>query len=144
MNITRYNPFDFAAIQAFRLMDEAVPRRSESSAARPWTPAVDILETENDLVIKADLPEVKQEQIDIRVENGTLTLKGERKFVQAENEKGYHRIERSYGVFSRTFTLPDTISPDGVRASFKDGVLTVTLPKKEVAKPRQIKVELSN
>ena len=144
MNITRYNPFDFAAIQAFRLMDEAIPRRSESSAARPWTPAVDILETENDLVIKADLPEVKQEQIDIRVENGTLTLKGERKFVQPENEKGYHRIERSYGVFSRTFTLPDTISPDGVRASFKDGVLTVTLPKKEVAKPRQIKVELSN
>ena len=144
MNITRYNPFDFAAVQALRFLDQALPQTAEPSASRPWTPAVDILETENDLVIKADLPEVKQEQIDIRVENGALTLRGERKFVQSEGDKGYHRIERSYGTFSRTFTLPDTISPDSVRASFKDGVLTVTLPKKEVAKPRQIKVEVNN
>ena len=144
MHITRYNPFDFAAVQAFRLLDEALPRLAEPSAARPWTPAIDILETENDLVVKADLPGVKQEELDIRVENGVLTLKGERKFVKAENEKGYHRIERSYGAFSRTFKLPDTIAPDGVQASFRDGVLTVTLPKKEVAKPRQIKVEVTN
>lgn len=75
MNVTRYNPFDFAAVQALRFLDQALPHASEPSSSRPWTPTVDILETENDFVIKADLPEVKQEQIDIRVENGTLTLK---------------------------------------------------------------------
>lgn len=144
MNITRYNPFEFMPLQAFRLLDEAFPRLNEPNQARPWAPAVDILETENELILKADLPEVKQEQIDIRVEDGTLTLRGERKFEAAQNEKGYHRIERSYGAFSRSFTLPDTVNPEGVRASFKDGVLTVNLPKKEASKPRQIKVEVSN
>jgi HSP20 family protein len=144
MSITRYNPFEFMPLQAFRLLEEAFPRLNEPNQARPWTPAVDILETENELVLKADLPEVKQEQIDIRVEDGTLTLRGERKFEAVQDEKGYHRIERSYGAFSRSFTLPDTVDPEGVRASFKDGVLTVNLPKKEASKPRQIKVEVSN
>lgn len=144
MSMTRYNPFDFVPFQAFRLLEEALPKVAEPNSARPWTPAVDILETENDLVIKADLPEVKQEQIDIRVEDGKLTLRGERKLEAVKDEKGYHRIERSYGSFSRTFSLPDTIEPEGVKATFKDGVLTVTLPKKELAKPRQIKVEVSN
>ncbi len=144
MNITRYNPFDFVPFQAFRMLEEAMPRLADPNAARPWAPAVDILETGNELVLKADLPEVKMENLDIRVEDGTLTLRGERKFEQVENEKGYHRIERSYGAFSRSFSLPDTVNPEGVKATFKDGVLTVTLPKKELAKPRQIKVEVSN
>jgi len=144
MNITRYNPFDFVPFQAFRMLEEALPRLAETNAARPWSPAVDILETENELVLKADLPEVKMENLDIRVEDGTLSLRGERKFEQVQNEKGYHRLERSYGAFSRTFTLPDTVAPEGVKATFKDGVLTINLPKKEVAKPRQIKVEVSN
>jgi HSP20 family protein len=144
MSITRYNPFDFTPFQAFRLFEEALPKLAEPNGSRPWAPAVDILETENELILKADLPEVKQEQIDIRVEDGTLTLRGERKFESAANEKGYHRIERSYGAFSRSFTLPDTIDPEQVKATFKDGVLTVTLPKKEISKPRQIKVEVSN
>lgn len=139
MSTLRYNPFEFTPFHALRLFEEARP-----SNPRPWTPAVDIFETENELVLKADLPEVKQEQIDIRVEDGTLTLRGERKFEGAKDEKGYQRIERSYGNFSRSFTLSDTIAADQVRASFKDGVLTVTLPKKEISKPRQIKVEVSN
>lgn len=144
MSIARYNPFDFTPFNAFRLFDDATARSAEPEGARPWAPAVDILETEDSLVIKADLPEVKLENIDIRVEDGNLTLRGERKLEKVENEKGYHRIERSYGSFSRTFTLPDTIHSENVKASFKDGVLTVTLPKKEMAKPRQIKVEVSN
>ena len=144
MNINRYNPFEFSPFQAFRMLEETLPRLADPNSARPWAPAVDILETENELVLKADLPEVKQENIDIRVEDGTLSLKGERKFESVKDEKGYHRIERSYGSFSRSFALPDTVNPEGVTATFKDGVLTVTLPKKELAKPRQIKVEVSN
>lgn len=144
MSITRYNPFDFTPFQAFRMFEDALPKVAEPNAARPWAPAVDILETENELILKADLPEVKQDQIDIRVEDGTLTLRGERKFEAVKDEKGYHRIERSYGTFSRSFSLPDSIDPEHVKATFKDGVLTVTLPKKEISKPRQIKVEVSN
>lgn len=144
MSLTRYNPFDLTPFQAFRLFENASPKVAQPEAARPWAPAVDILETENELILKADLPEVKQDQIDIRVEDGTLTLRGERKFEAVKDGKGYHRIERSYGAFSRSFLLPDTVQSDGVKATFKDGVLTVTLPKKEMAKPRQIKVEVSN
>ncbi|MBK9167601.1 MAG: Hsp20/alpha crystallin family protein [Bryobacterales bacterium] len=115
---------------------------SEPRTARPWSPAVDILETENDLVLRADLPDVKLEDIDIRVENQTLSLKGERRFEKEETVKGYHRIERSYGSFVRTFTLPPTVDPDHVSAEYKNGVLTITLPKKEAAKPRQVKVAI--
>lgn len=143
MNINRYNPFDFTPFHPFRLLDEALQRANEPASTRPWAPAVDILETENELILKADLPAVKQEDIDIRVEDGALTLRGERKFEKTETEKGYHRIERSYGSFSRSFLLPETVAMEGVKATFQDGVLTVTLPKKEIAKPRQIKVELA-
>jgi HSP20 family protein len=143
MALTRYNPFDMGPMAAFRFIDEAMNRMAEPQGNRPWAPAVDILETENELIIKADLPAVKLEDIDVRVEDGTLTLKGERSFEKSENEKGYHRIERSYGSFSRSFTLPETLNPEGVKAAFKDGVLTVTLPKKEIAKPKQIKVEVA-
>ncbi|MDX2179112.1 MAG: Hsp20/alpha crystallin family protein [Bryobacteraceae bacterium] len=111
---------------------------------RPWAPAVDILETENEIVLHADLPGVAQSDIDIRVENGNLTLKGERKFNKVENGKGYHRVERGYGSFARVFTLPDTVEADKVKAGYTNGVLTVTLPKKEVAKPRTVKVEVGN
>jgi HSP20 family protein len=95
-------------------------------------------------VIKADLPEVSLKDIDIQLENGTLTLKGERKFEKTENSKGYHRMERSYGSFERLFTVPETVDSENVRAAYNDGVLTVTLPKKEVAKPKVIKVQVNN
>ena len=105
-------------------------------------PSVDIFETENDLVLRADLPDVKLEDIEVRVENQTLTLKGERKFEENNDVRGYHRIERSYGSFTRSFTVPSTVDPEKVGAEFKNGVLTVKLPKKEAAKPRQVKIEV--
>ncbi|MEO5924384.1 MAG: Hsp20/alpha crystallin family protein [Bryobacteraceae bacterium] len=117
---------------------------SEPSANRPWVPAVDIRETENELIVKADIPDMKFEDIDVRLENGTLTLRGERKFDEQKKEGGWHRVERSYGSFERVFSLPDTVNPEGVQADYKNGALTVTLPKKEIAKPRQIKVQVGS
>jgi HSP20 family protein len=129
--------------QGLRFFEDAVTRlMNEPRTGRPWSPAVDIMETEDVLTLKADLPDVKTEDIDIRVENGTMTLKGSRKFERDENVKGYHRIERSYGEFVRSFALPPTVEADKVGAEYKNGVLTITLPKKETAKPRQVKVEI--
>ena len=128
---------------SLRVFEDAVTRMlSEPRTARPWSPAVDIYETENELVLKADLPDVKLDDIDVRVENETLTIKGERRFEQQENSKGFHRIERSYGTFVRSFSVPATVETDKVAADYRDGVLTVTLPKKEAAKPRQVKVAI--
>ena len=109
---------------------------------RPWSPAVDIYETENELVLKADVPDVDPKDIDVRVENQTLTISGERKFEQENANKGFHRIERSYGSFVRSFAVPSTFDTENIGAGFKNGVLTVTLPKKEAAKPRQVKIEV--
>jgi len=105
---------------------------------------VDILETENELVLKADLPDIDLKDVEIQVENGTLTVKGERKFEKRDTGKeGYHRIERSYGTFVRCFSLPETVESDKVGAEYKNGVLTITMPKKELAKPRAIKVKVT-
>jgi HSP20 family protein len=93
--------------------------------------------------LTADVPGVKFEDIDVRLENGTLTLKGERTFESSDQKNGWHRMERSYGTFQRVFDLPDTIETEGVKADYKDGVLTVVLPKKEIAKPKQIKVQVN-
>ena len=145
MPIIKYSPF--AELEdPFRFFQSTVNRLlNEPQTTRPWMPAVDILETENELVIKADLPEVELKDVDIQLENGTLSLRGERKFEKTDNGKGgYHRIERSFGTFERFFTLPDTVDVEQVKADYKSGVLTVTLPKKEVAKPRQIKVAINN
>ena len=119
--------------QHLRLFEDAVTRMmSEPRTARPWSPAVDILETENELVVKADVPDIKPEDIDLQVENNTLTLKGHRKFEQQNGQKGgYHRIERSYGSFVRTFSVPSTVDTENVKADYAHGVLTITLPKKE-------------
>lgn len=148
MPIVKYGPFvdtdDFPT--GLRLFQDTVNRMlsEQAATARPWAPSVDILETDNDLVVKADLPGLELKDIDIQIENGTLTLKGERKFEKEENNKGYHRLERSYGSFVRYFTLPDTVDPEKVRADYHNGVLTVTLPKKEIAKPRTVKVQVTN
>jgi len=126
-----------------RFFEDSVARLlSEPRGSRPWSPAVDILETEDAVTLRADLPEVKTEDIDVRVENGTLTLKGVRRFERDENVKGYHRIERSYGEFVRSFAVPSSVETDKVGAEYKNGVLTITLPKKETAKPRTVKVEI--
>ena len=150
MPVSKYSPFtaeleDFPA--GLRVFQDSLSRLfSETQNSRPWTPAVDIFETENELVLKADLPDVDPKNVAIQMENHTLTLKGERKFDSEANAngKGYHRIERSYGKFVRAFTLPDTVEGDKVKADYKNGVLTITLPKKEIAKPRTINVEISN
>ena len=145
MTLLKYGPFgDVDDMPGFRQMQEHLARFLNEPSARPWTPAVDILETENELVVKMDIPEVEPKDVDIRLENHQLTVKGERKFENREDNKAYHRVERSYGTFARTFTLPDTVDTEKVRADFKNGVLNITLPKKEVAKPRTIKVEINN
>jgi HSP20 family protein len=124
-----------------RLFEDAVTRlMSEPRASRPWSPAVDILETEDALVLRADLPDVKAEDIDVHVENNTLSLSGKRNFNKDENVKGWHRIERSYGEFVRSFEVPSTVDTEKVAADYKNGVLTISLPKKEAAKPRQVKI----
>ena len=139
MSLSHFDP-----LANIRLFEDAFNRfLSEPQANRPWTPAVDIFETENELVLKADLPDVDQPNIDVRVENQTLTIAGERKFDRQAGHKGYHRIERSYGSFTRSFAVPNTFDTDHIAAQFKNGVLTVTLPKKEAAKPRQVKIEVT-
>jgi HSP20 family protein len=146
MPLVKFNPFaDLDELPTFRLFHDTLNRFStQPNTTRPWAPAVDIFETGSEVVIKADLPEVSLKDIDIQLENGTLTLKGERKFEKTENSKGYHRMERSYGSFERLFTVPETVDSENVRAAYNDGVLTVTLPKKEVAKPKVIKVQVNN
>ena len=149
MTMIKYRPFpvDFDSMiedTMKQFFQPTVPGAAANLGAnRPWTPPVDVFEDENQVVLKADLPDVEQKDIEVKLENGTLTLKGERKFEQDENAKGYHRLERSYGQFVRYFTLPDTVNPEGVKAEHKNGVLTVTLQKKEIAKPRMIHVAVS-
>lgn len=144
MPMIRYTPFNTEVEDpGLRLFQDSLSRLFSEPASRPWSPAVDIFETDNDLVLKADLPDVEPKNVAIQLENGTLTLKGERKFEQNQNGKGFHRIERSYGSFTRAFSLPDTVDGEKVKADYKNGVLTITLPKKEVAKPRTINVEIN-
>jgi HSP20 family protein len=138
MSLTHLDP-----LANLRVFEDAFSRLlNEPQSNRPWAPAVDIYETENELVLKADVPDVELSNIDVRVENQTLTIAGERKFERQDAGKGYHRIERSYGNFVRSFAVPNTFDTEKIAAEYKNGVLTVTLPKKEAAKPRQIKVEV--
>ncbi len=138
MSLSHFDP-----LANFRMFEDAVTRLvNEPRAARPWSPAVDIYETDNELVLKADLPDVDQKDINVHIENQTLTIAGERKFESEDSDKGYHRIERSYGNFQRSFSVPNAFDTDKISAEYKNGVLTVTLPKKEAAKPRQVKIEV--
>ena len=124
-----------------RLFNELFDRSQESNLTS-WAPAVDIFENEHELVVKADLPDVKPEELDIRVENNILTIRGERKFEKKVDEKNYLRLERSYGSFARSFALANTVNSEAIKADYKDGVLTLTIPKREEAKPKQIKVSV--
>ena len=111
--------------------------------SRAWVPAVDIYETDaHEVVVKAELPDMKREDINLTFENGVLTLKGERKVQQEVKKENYQRIERRHGVFSRSFTLPNTVDAGKISASYKDGVLTIRLPQREEAKPKQIAVNV--
>jgi HSP20 family protein len=126
-----------------KLFEDAFTRLlSEPRANRPWSPPVDVYETENELVFRADLPGVSSGDLDVRVENQNLKIAGERKFDRGDANRGFHRIERNYGNFVRSFAVPDVFDTEKVNAAYKDGVLTVTLAKKETAKPRQVKVRI--
>jgi HSP20 family protein len=116
---------------------------AEEASTRTWAPPVDIYENGDSLVLKAELPGVNPNDVEIRVEDNTLYLKGERKFEKEVKEQNYHRIERSYGTFTRTFSLPNSIDADKVAATYKDGVLMLTMPKKEEAKPKTIKISVN-
>jgi HSP20 family protein len=109
-----------------------------------WSPAVDIYENEQSVVLKAELPGIDPKDVEVRVENNTLFLKGQRKFENEVKEENYHRIERSYGSFTRTFALPGTVNAEKVEAEYKGGILTLTMPKREEAKPKTIKISVSN
>src|SRR6266481_4809762 len=128
--------------QMNRVFGDVVGRAGEESNLTPWAPAVDIYETEHELVVKADLPDVDPQDLDIRVENNVLTIRGERKFENKVNEENYLRVERAYGSLARSFTLASTVNSDAIKADYQNGVLTLSIPKREEAKPKQIKVNV--
>ena len=146
MAITRFEPFrELAAVQARlnRIFNEPYENGDDTLVRADWVPAVDVVENEHhELVLTAELPGVKKEDIELKVENNTLSIRGERKRAFETKEDGYHRVERAYGSFVRSFTLPQTVSTEGIKADFKDGVLTVTLPAREEAKPRQVTINV--
>jgi HSP20 family protein len=117
--------------------------RSDHADLATWAPPVDIYETENELVVKADLPDLQDKDIDVRVENNMLTIRGERKFEKDVNEDNYLRVERAYGPFTRSFSLPNTVSSESVRAEYRNGVLSLHMAKREESKPKQIKISVS-
>ena len=129
--------------QINRVFGDVVGRTGEESNLTPWAPEVDIYETENELVVKADLPDVNPQDLDIRVESNILTIRGERKFDKKVNEDNYLRIERSYGSFSRSFSLANSVKSEAIKADYQNGVLTLSIPKREEAKPKQIKVNVT-
>ncbi len=148
MAIVRWEPFrDLLSTQDRfnRLFNETFSRAfgDEELPARSWAPAVDIFENDNNIVLKAELPGVDPKDVEVRVEDNMLYLKGERNFEKEVKEDNYHRIERSYGSFARSFSLPGSIDSDKVEASYKEGLLTLTIPKREEAKPKTIKITVS-
>ena len=149
MTMVRFEPFrELAQMQdrINRIFGDAYTRRYDDDVMQrgDWIPAVDIFEDANqEIVLRAELPGLSKEDIDVRVENNTLTLKGERKHESEVKQEQYHRIERTFGSFSRTFTLPPTVDANRINAEYRNGVLTVTLPLREEAKPRQIQVQVN-
>ncbi|PIV20239.1 MAG: molecular chaperone [Deltaproteobacteria bacterium CG03_land_8_20_14_0_80_45_14] len=145
MALVKWEPFrDLMAMQdrMTRLIDETLSRIwKEDVAQGVWSPPVDILERGNEVVLKVDLPEVSQNEIDIRIEENTLIIQGERRFIKDASEEKYIQIERPYGAFRRTFSIPRTIDQEGIKASYKDGVLRVVLSRKQEIQPKQIVVE---
>jgi HSP20 family protein len=146
-SITRWDPFHTLSglqEQVNRLFETSFQGRAQDSAPTTWAPAVDIYETENELVLKADLPDINEKDLDIRVENNMLTIHGERRFEQQVKEENYLRVERAYGTFSRSFSLPNTVNTEATKAEYKNGVLMVQLPKRAEAKPKQVKINVAS
>ena len=145
MTIVRYDPF-----RDLRTLQEEVNRLFSTNLTRTfgdegigrgaWSPSVDIYENKDQIVLEAELPGMKQEDFDLSIESNVITLRGERRFEKTDDSDNYHRVERSYGAFTRSFTLPQTVSGEGATAEYSNGVLRVTLPKREETKPRRIEV----
>lgn len=145
MTVVRYDPF-----RDLRTLQEEVNRLFSTNLTRTfgdegigrgaWAPSVDIYENKDQIVLEAELPGMKQEDFDLSIENNVITLRGERKFEKTDETDNYHRVERSYGAFTRSFTLPHTVSAEGATAEYNNGVLRVTLPKREETKARRIQV----
>ncbi len=144
----KWEPFrDLMAMQdrMTRLFDETVSRiwKEEGTMRGGWTPPVDVAERENELILKIDLPEMNQSEIEIKVEENNLIIQGERKFLKENPDENYVQVERPYGPFQRTFTLSRRIDQDKIKASYKDGVLRIVLPKKEAVRPQKIQLDES-
>jgi HSP20 family protein len=145
MAIVRYDPFrDLRTLQeeVNRLFSTNLTRAfgDEGIARGAWAPSVDIYENKDQIVLEAELPGMKQEDFDLSIENNVITLRGERRFEKTDETDNYHRVERSYGSFTRSFTLPQTVAAEGAKAEYNNGVLRVTLPKREETKARRIEV----
>lgn len=146
MAIVKWNPFrELQDIhdRLDKVFGEFPGRREEGLFFADWTPAVDIQETPTEYLVKAELPELKKEEVKVELLDGVLTIAGERKREKEEKDKKFHKIEREYGTFVRRFSLPAEVDPAKVQAEFKDGVLNVHLPKTEVAKPKAIEVKVA-
>ena len=145
MQLTKWDPFREME-DVFDRFGRAIgwPRRGtqEVMATGDWAPRVDIAETDNEFTIKAEIPEVKKEDVKVTVDSGVLTIRGERKQEKEEKDKKFHRVERYYGSFTRSFTLPDNVDESKIEASFKDGMLNLQIPKTEAAKPKAIEVKV--
>jgi len=145
MAVVRWDPFrDLNLLQdrMNRLFEDANRnwKSDEPASTTTWSPAVDIFETESEIVVKAEVPGMDRKDITLNLENNVLTLRGERRFLKETKEENYHRIERSYGGFSRAFSIPVTVDEEKIRADYQDGVLKIVLPKKEQLRPKQIKI----
>jgi len=146
MVVTRWDPFRELATLQNRVnslfQDYGRPGQDELTTTSSFVPSVDVYEDEHKVTLKLEIPGIKQEDVDIRLENNTLTVRGERNFEKEEKEENFHRIERRYGSFARSFTLPNTLDTDSVNASYENGVLRIELAKRAEAKPKQIKVNI--
>jgi HSP20 family protein len=148
MVVTRWDPFrELASLQNrvnSLFQDYGRTGQDELTTAGSFVPPVDVYEDEHKVTLKLEIPGINQDDVDIRLENNTLTVRGERKFEKEEKEENFHRIERRYGSFARSFTLPNTLDPDSVAANYENGVLKIELAKRAEAKPKQIKVNIGS
>ena len=146
MTLVRWDPFrelEEMSNRLHRMYNRPAPPQTngkEAIGVADWAPSVDVSETDGEYQIKAEIPDVKKEDVKVTLEDGVLTIQGERKFEKEEKGKKYHRVERSYGSFVRSFTLPDLVDEVNVKAEFKDGILNLKLPKSEKVKPKAIEV----
>lgn len=145
--VTPWRPFEFEKMrrEMDRLWDSFFERKTTRTAGeeREWVPSLDISETKGDLVVKAELPGIDPKEIDISLNEGILTIKGEKRQEKEEKEEGYHLVERNYGSFTRSIRLPREIQNEKISASYKDGVLRITLPKTEEAKKKEVKIKVT-